>query len=417
MVKIAEFAVERWMDDYENDAKYNLAETCCASISLNDLLAFSPDKPTNLIDFSRKQVYGAIRGSDALRSNIAAIYSIESTPLPADKVLVTNGAIQANFLSLYTNVGPSDHVICQYPTYQQLYAIPESLGADVSLWRSEEDESWRLDLDELRAMIRPNTKLIIIKYVQMEVLNSISRTNPDSNPQNPTGAVLSHKTLQEIVNIAREHSITIHSDEVYRPLFHSLGPDEGPIPSILSFGYENSIVTGSMSKAFSMAGIRLGWIASHSSKIINACASTRDYTTISVSQVDDEIATFALSNQVVNGILKRNIELARKNISLLDKFIHDFQWAAKWIRPKAGTTAFIKFLGRNGRPVDAVELCKRLQESTGAMLVPGSQCFGDGVDFKGFVRFGYVPEHQVMVDGLEALRKFMMDEYDNVPTV
>ncbi|KAJ5633419.1 hypothetical protein N7490_009758 [Penicillium lividum] len=400
MVKIAEFAVERWMDDYENDAKYNLAETCCASISLNDLLAFSPDKPANLIDFSRKQVYGAIRGSEALRSNIAAMYSIESTPLPVDKVLVTSGAIQANFLSLYTNVGPSDHVICQYPTYQQLYAIPESFGADVSLWRSKEDDNWRLDLDELRAMIRPNTKLIII-----------------NNPQNPTGNVLSHETLQEIVNIAREHSITIHSDEVYRPLFHSLGPGAGPIPSILSFGYENSIATGSMSKAFSMAGIRLGWIASHSSKIINACASTRHYTTISVSQIDDEIATFALSNQVIHGIMQRNIELAKKNLSLLDKFVHDFQWAAKWIRPKAGTTAFVQFLGRNGRPVDAVELCKRLQESTGAMLVPGSQCFGDGVDFKGFVRFGYVPEHQVMVDGLQALRKFMMEEYDNVPTI
>ncbi|KAJ5668201.1 aminotransferase [Penicillium maclennaniae] len=398
MVRIAEFAVERWMDDYENDAKFNLAETCCASISLNDLLDFS-EKPTHLVDFSRKQVYGAIRGSEALRLNIAKLYSSKLASLSANQVLVTNGAIQANFLALYSTVNPGDHVICHYPTYQQLYAVPESLGAEVSLWRSKEEDNWRLDLDELRSMIRPSTKLIII-----------------NNPQNPTGAIIPSENLHGIVDVARQHGIAIHSDEVYRPLFHSLGADKAP-PSILSFGYENVIATGSMSKAFSLAGIRLGWIASNSSKIINACASTRDYTTISVSQIDDVIATFALSDPVIHGILQRNFELASSNLQLLDKFIQDFAWAAEWIRPKAGTTAFVKFFGKNKQPLDAVEFCQRLQSSTGAMVVPGSQCFGGGVDFKGFVRFGFVPERQVMIDGLEALRRFMLDGYDSVPTV
>lgn len=154
------------MDDYENDAKFNLAETCCASISLDDLLALSgkSDQKDKVLDFSKKQVYGAIRGSTALRTNVARLYcSDSSTQLPADQVLVTNGAIQANFLALYTNVGPGDHVICHYPTYQQLYSVPKSFGAEVSLWRSRESEGWRLDLDELRSLIRPNTKYIVIK--------------------------------------------------------------------------------------------------------------------------------------------------------------------------------------------------------------------------------------------------------------
>lgn len=151
------------MDDHENDAKYNIAETCCASISLDDLAAFS-EKPGNVLDLSQKQTYGAIRGTNVLRTNIANLYSDStSQALTAENVLVTNGAIQANFLSLYTNVGPGDHVICHYPTYQQLYSVPESLGAEVSLWKSKQDDNWRVDLAELKGLIRPNTKVIVLK--------------------------------------------------------------------------------------------------------------------------------------------------------------------------------------------------------------------------------------------------------------
>lgn len=151
------------MDLYENDAKHNLAETCCASISLDNLRVFL-GRETDLIDYSQKQVYGAIRGSRALRSNIAQLYSsATSEPLRPEDVLVTNGAIQANFLALYTNVGAGDHVICHYPTYQQLYSVPESLGAEISLWKPSEANGWQLDMIELKSMIKSNTKLIILK--------------------------------------------------------------------------------------------------------------------------------------------------------------------------------------------------------------------------------------------------------------
>lgn len=150
------------MDLYEINAKHNLAETCCASVSLNDLQSFSGQE-TDIIDSSRKQTYGAIRGSEVLRSNIAKLYSSKSSaPLAPENILVTNGAIQANFLALYSNVGPGDHVICHYPTYQQLYSVPKSVGAEVSLWKSSERD-WKLDLTELKSLIRSNTKLIIIK--------------------------------------------------------------------------------------------------------------------------------------------------------------------------------------------------------------------------------------------------------------
>ncbi|GFF26025.1 tyrosine aminotransferase [Aspergillus udagawae] len=400
MGHIKEFAVEKWMDEHETWATHNLAETCCASVSLDDLLVFAGNKDrASLIDFSQKQTYGAIRGSDALRSNIANLYrDQESEPVSKDNILITNGAIQANFLALYTNIARGDHVICQYPTYQQLYSVPESFGAEVSLWRADEQNGWQVNLDDLRSLIRPNTKVIII-----------------NNPQNPTGAVLSRDVLQEIVDIARQHGIIIHSDEVYRPLFHSLQDGQEEPPSILSFNYEKTVATSSMSKAFSLAGIRLGWIASRSRKIIEQCATARDYTLISVSQIDDRIAVCAISEPTVSNILKRNLDLARGNLDLLDGFIKEFSWAARWVRPHAGTTAFIKFLNKDNLAIDDVEFCKRLQADCGVMFVPGSRCFGEDTNFKGYVRIGYVCERQVLIDGLKAMRKFMADAYHSLP--
>lgn len=155
----------KWMDTYETSAKHNLAETCCASISIDDLLALAPKN--DLIDCSQKQTYGAIRGTEALRSNIAKLYSTSGSqiePISAEGILVTNGAIQANFLALYTNVGPGDHVICQYPTYQQLFSVPQSFGADISLWRSEENSGWGMNVEKLKDLVKSNTKMIILKY-------------------------------------------------------------------------------------------------------------------------------------------------------------------------------------------------------------------------------------------------------------
>ena|ERR1700750_1260784 len=154
------------MDDYETKATYNLAETCCASISIEDLQSLSGGSVStnSIVDVSRKLTYGAIRGSVGLRTNIAAQYPQASgTAVSPEQVLITPGAIAANYLVLYTLVENGDHVICQYPTYQQLYSVPKSFGAEVSLWKSKHLDNWSMDVNELVAMVKPNTKLIIIK--------------------------------------------------------------------------------------------------------------------------------------------------------------------------------------------------------------------------------------------------------------
>lgn len=155
----------QWMDEYETKCKYNVAETCCASISLDQLHELSDDKSGSaVLPLSKKLDYGAIRGSDALRTNLSRLYSSKvGTPLPAGNILITTGAISANHLVFYSLVGPGDHVICHYPTYQQLYEIPKSLGAEVDLWHARVEKDWMLDVEDLKAMIKPNTKLIVIK--------------------------------------------------------------------------------------------------------------------------------------------------------------------------------------------------------------------------------------------------------------
>lgn len=153
------------MDEHESKAKYNIAETCAASISLDDLQQLSENKTFGLLTVSSKKLtYGAIRGSNAFRTNLTDLYSSRSnTRLSIDNVMITPGAIAANLIVSYALLGDADHVVCQYPTYQQLYEVPASLGAEVSLWKGDERDGWRLDLEELKGLLRPNTKMVIIK--------------------------------------------------------------------------------------------------------------------------------------------------------------------------------------------------------------------------------------------------------------
>jgi len=381
------------MDKYETTPEvFNIAETCAASISLDDLYALceDPNVPKPL-STSTKLTYGAIRGSQALRERLSGLYSARvASPLSAENILITPGAIAANFLLFYTLVGPGDHVICVHPTYQQLYSVPESLGAEVSLWTLRKEKKYIPDLDDLTALVKENTKMIII-----------------NNPNNPTGATIPKSVLQSLVDFARERDIIILSDEVYRPLFHGISPIDADFPpSLISMGYSKTIITGSMSKAYSLAGIRIGWIASRDSSIIEAIASARDYTTISVSQLDDQVASYALSASVIHALLGRNIKLAKTNVAILENFINEHSKICSWVKPTGGTTALVKF-EKKGQPIDDVQFCIDVIEKTKVMFLPGSKCFGE--DFKGSIRIGFVCETEVLLEGLTKLGVYIRE--------
>lgn len=381
------------MDKYEvTPGVLNIAETCAASISIDDLQALCEDRsvPGPLSNMStRKLTYGAIRGSEVLRERLASLYSARVTsPLPSDNILITPGAIAANFLVLYTLIGPGDHVICQHPTYQQLYDVPKSLGAEVSLWKLRKNNNYIPNLGHLEDLVKENTKMIII-----------------NNPNNPTGSTTPKSVLQGLVDFAKERNIIILSDEVYRPLFHGISPVEPEFPpSIVSFGYTKTISTGSMSKAYSLAGIRIGWIASRDRDIIEAIASARDYTTISVSQLDDQIAAYALSGAVFHSLLSRNINLAKTNVKLLERFVDQWNDVCSWVKPTGGTTALVKF-EVDDKPIDDVQFCIDVIEQTKVMFLPASKCFGQ--EFKGCVRIGFVCETEVLQEALKKLSVYV----------
>lgn len=165
MVQIKPFKVEQWMDRFETTpGVLNIAETCAASVSIDDLVRMCNDPAApGPLDTSIKLTYGPILGSQALRERVAAHCSLDGEQLPADNVIITQGAIGANFLALYTLLGPGDHVVCVYPTYQQLYEVPRSLGAEVSLWKLQAEDGFVPNVDALRSLIKENTKVIALR--------------------------------------------------------------------------------------------------------------------------------------------------------------------------------------------------------------------------------------------------------------
>jgi aspartate/methionine/tyrosine aminotransferase len=229
-----------------------------------------------------------------------------------------------------------------------------------------------------------------------------------NNPNNPTGSTIPKSVLKEIVAFAKERDIIIFSDEVYSPLYHSLPVEHEDPPSVLALGYEKSVATGSMSKAFALAGIRTGWIASRDKSIIKAVAAARDYTTISVSQLDDQVASYALSEPVLGPLLKRNRQRAQINLGMLSAFVQGHAEVCSWVKPTAGTTALVQFK-RAGVLVDDPSFVLDVLEKTKVLFMPASPCFGLGKDFKGSVRIGYVCETEVLVDALAKLGWYIND--------
>ncbi|KAM0087463.1 hypothetical protein ACKRZS_000315 [Fusarium odoratissimum] len=368
MVRIAPFAVEQWMDEYETTpGALNVAETCAASVSIDDLVGMCKDpKAQGPIDTSLKLTYGPIPGSNALRERIAAQCSTEDTKLAAEDIVVTQGAIGANFLALYSLVGPNDH------------------GS------FKEEKSFVPNVDELINLIRKNTKMIII-----------------NNPNNRTCAPIHNSELGRIAQIAKEKGIIPFSDEVYRPLFHGGASGQIDIPKpATSLGYERTITTGFMSKGYALAEIRVGWIASKDKCIISAIMAARDYTTISVSQIDDQVARYALSPAVLPSLVDRNLTLARNNAKLVKEFTGRYKAVCSWVEPTVGTTAFVRFI-KNGQPINDVDFYLDLLSKNNVLFVAGSKCFGKDEDFKGYIRKGYVCETHVLVEGLKRLGAYI----------
>jgi len=369
-MRIADFGVEIWMNRWETRCRYNLAETCVDSVTVAELLALAGIGPADLAaELAPMRLgYGAIEGSDRLRNAIAARYE---TVRP-ENVIVAHGAIGANHLVYEALVEPGDIVVSIVPAYQQHVAVPESLGAEVRQVRLREAEGWRLDLDELAEAAR-GAKLISI-----------------TNPNNPTGALLDPDALARIAVIAGREGAWILADEVYRGIDQA---DPGTSPSFADL-YPRTIAIGSMSKAFSLAGLRLGWIVAPTD-VLEAVSRHRDYSVISVGMVDDLLASIALEH--ADAMLTRNRAIVRANLAVLDGWVAE-EPRISYVKPAAGTTALLRFEA----PMSAEVFCTRLLETAGVLFVPGG-----AFDTEGVVRIGYANDPAVLTAGLERTSAFL----------
>ncbi|MBD9651546.1 aminotransferase [Ensifer sp. ENS09] len=372
-MKIRDFGVEIWMNRYENHCEWNLAETCVESLTVAELLDMAGKTDTILAELlPLKLTYGAIEGSERLRGLIAGLYAKQAI----DNVVTTHGAIGANALVHETLVEPGDRVISVLPTYQQHYSIPESYGADTRILHLTEETGFLPDLEELQRLAIPGTKLIAI-----------------NNPNNPTGALMDRAYLERIVEIARACGAWILCDEVYR------GTDQegnGLTASIADL-YEKGISTGSMSKTFSLAGLRLGWIVAPP-ELIQAVSVHRDYNTISVGMLDDHFAAIALENK--DKILPRSQAITRTNLAILSDWV-DAEPLISWIRPQSGTTALLKY----DLPMTSEAFCLQLLQRTGVMFTPGS-----AMDMEGYIRIGYANNEAVLREGLRRVSAFLREQ-------
>lgn len=372
-MKIREFGVEIWMNRYENHCELNLAETCVQSLTMAELLQMAGKTDTILGELLPMHLtYGAIEGSDRLRNLVAGLYENQKP----ENVVATHGTIGANALVHETLVEPGDRVISVLPTYQQHYSIPESYGADVQILKLREENQFLPDLDELKAMATPGTKLIAI-----------------NNPNNPTGSLMDRAFLQQVADIARGCGAWLLCDEVYR------GTDQEGDGSTVSIAdlYEKGISTASMSKAYSLAGLRLGWITGPVD-LLHAVSIHRDYNTISVGMLDDHFACIALENR--DKILARSQKISRTNLAILSDWV-DSEPLITWVKPKSGTTALLKY----DLPMTSEEFCTRLLEQTGVMLTPGS-----AMDMEGTLRIGYCNGSDILSEGLKRMSGFLKEQ-------
>lgn len=365
-MKINSFKIEEWMNRYERFAKYDMTATCISSFSLKEFFEFVNADFSEIME--KPLHYGDITGSERLKKAASALYKNKTT----DNVCVTLGAIGANHLVFISLLEENDKVVSVIPTYQQHYSVPEQLGCDVHPVKLKKNLNWHIDLDELNDCVTLDTKMITL-----------------NNPNNPTGSVLSDDELYAIIEIARKNDAYVLCDEVYRFLNHDKNSSVLSVADI----YEKGISTFSMSKTFSLAGIRIGFIVADKN-LVSEFNHQRQYNTISVSAIDDYIAALALENK--DKIIDRNRKIILSGKKALTEWIKT-ENKFTLTEPQAGTTVLIEYDDKR----NSYDFCLDLFDDTGVLLLPG-----DAMEMEKCFRLGYCGEINNFKKGLSLISEW-----------
>ncbi|MCI0550916.1 MAG: aminotransferase class I/II-fold pyridoxal phosphate-dependent enzyme [Anaerolineae bacterium] len=332
------FKLERYFAKYEFTAEFLLCSSDCEAMTIADLLALEEGAAQKF-----QQVwlgYTESQGSPALRREISKVYET----IPPENILVHSGAEEAIYLFMFAAFKKGDHVIVHSPGYQSLAEVARAAGCDVSPWRAREENHWALDLDELRHLMRTNTKAIII-----------------NTPNNPTGYLMSRADYDAIHKFAQERNLLLFSDEVYR---ESEFDPTHRLPAACDLS-DHAVSLGGTSKTYGLAGLRIGWIATRNKKIYEAMASLKDYTTICNSAPSEFLAEVAMRNR--QKLAQRNLDIIKANLSVIDDLFARRADLFSWIRPQAGSMGYPRLLKGN-----VEDFCDDLVRKAGVLLLPGS---------------------------------------------
>lgn len=366
-MQLPPFKLERYFAKYEFNVQYTLCSSDCESVTTGALLDLESDARERLEQLALG--YTESPGAPTLRQAITRIY----TTVQPEHVLVHTGAEEAIYLFMHAALTSDDHIIVHAPGYQSLYEVAASIGCEVTRWNGRQKKGWALDLEELRGMIRPNTRVIVV-----------------NTPHNPTGYLMPRADYEQLNHIAREHDVILFSDEVYRESEYDAGRR---LPSACDVN-DTAVSLGVMSKTYGLPGLRIGWVATHNAKIYERMAALKDYTTICNSAPSEFLAEIALRHR--EQLAQRNVKLITRNLELLDTFFEKRADQFSWVRPQAGPIAFPKLLRGD---VDA--FCHDAVTNAGVLLLPGTLFDDTGNHFR--IGFG----RQNMPDALAQLERFL----------
>lgn len=347
-MRLADFTLERYFAQWEFAVRHVLCASDVQGYPMADLLALADDE-TRVLWADLRLGYAESTGHPLLRREIASLYDT----IDADEVLTFAGAEEAIFCLVNVLVGPGDHVISTWPGYQSLYEVARAAGADVTLHELQESDGWALDLDLLRRQVTPATRLIVVNA-----------------PHNPTGMLPDRATFDGLSGIAADAGAHLLLDEVYRGLEFDPATQLPTGADALRTG----ISVGVMSKSFAMAGLRIGWLASHDRDLLGRVASFKDYTTICSSAPSEILAIIGLRAR--DSVLARSRRIVLDNMAILDGFFERWSDAFTWVRPTAGSIGYPR-LTVPGVGIDA--WAASLVEAEGVLLLPGSR-FGHAGD-------------------------------------
>ncbi|HTZ73904.1 MAG TPA: aminotransferase class I/II-fold pyridoxal phosphate-dependent enzyme [Candidatus Aquilonibacter sp.] len=369
-MQIKPFELERWQSIWENQVELNISESGVHPLTTAELVG-DPAILAKILEIP--QVYPQTNGSEELRSRIAEMYP----GAKAENVLVTCGGSEANFVSTWSLVEPGNEVVFMLPNYMQIDALAESFGATVKpLWLRER-LNWGIDLDELRGLVTAKTKLIAV-----------------CNPNNPAASVLSKEMQAGIVEAAARVGAWILADEVYR------GAElEGPMTPSFWGSYGKVLCTASLSKAFSLPGLRTGWVIGPA-KTIEALWGRHDYTSIGPSLLSDRLASVALAPARRDWILARTRSYLQKNYPVLRDWLASQRDTFSHIAPRAGAIAWAGF--RDGR--NSAKFVEDLRAKKGVLMVSGEL-----MGMEHFVRFGFGGDTEPLQKALARITEYLRE--------